>query len=133
MNEFLLEYLATIIFAGVALLIGVLFVVLPLVLAPKKPVHYGALFPEESRAIFVREALLTVSSDWPFMVSKDTAAQYAVNRAHTHAHATRELCDAAMRGRGEAAARIAANWARADNLFAGLDARRIAAIESDGG
>ena len=37
MNEFLLEYLATIIFAGVALLIGVLFVVLPLVLAPKNP------------------------------------------------------------------------------------------------
>ena len=30
-----------------------------LVLAPKKPVHYGALFPEESRVIFVREALLT--------------------------------------------------------------------------
>ena len=30
-----------------------------LVLAPSKPVHYGALFPEESRAIFVREALLT--------------------------------------------------------------------------
>ncbi len=30
-----------------------------LVLAPKKPVHYGALFPEESREIFVREALLT--------------------------------------------------------------------------
>ncbi|GAB1408413.1 ATP-dependent RNA helicase HrpA [Thermomonas brevis] len=29
-----------------------------LVLAPKKPVHYGALFPEESRAIFVRDALL---------------------------------------------------------------------------
>ncbi len=30
-----------------------------LVLAPKRPIHYGALFPEESRAIFVREALLT--------------------------------------------------------------------------
>jgi ATP-dependent helicase HrpA len=30
-----------------------------LVLAPKKPVHYGALFPQEARAIFVREALLT--------------------------------------------------------------------------
>jgi ATP-dependent helicase HrpA len=30
-----------------------------LVLAPKKPVHYGALFPDESRGIFVREALLT--------------------------------------------------------------------------
>ncbi|MBB1088515.1 ATP-dependent RNA helicase HrpA [Lysobacter sp. SG-8] len=30
-----------------------------LVLAPKRPVHYGALFPEESRAIFVRDALVT--------------------------------------------------------------------------
>ena len=30
-----------------------------LVLAPKKPVHYGALFPEEARALFVRDALLT--------------------------------------------------------------------------
>ncbi|WP_240099886.1 ATP-dependent RNA helicase HrpA [Thermomonas flagellata] len=30
-----------------------------LVLAPKKPVHYGALYPEEARQIFVREALLT--------------------------------------------------------------------------
>ncbi|MBN8214579.1 MAG: ATP-dependent RNA helicase HrpA [Xanthomonadales bacterium] len=30
-----------------------------LVLAPKKPVHYGALFPEESRRIFARDALAT--------------------------------------------------------------------------
>ena len=30
-----------------------------LVLAPKKPVHYGALFPEESRTIFARDALVT--------------------------------------------------------------------------
>jgi len=30
-----------------------------LVLAPKKPVNYGALYPEESRAIFVRDALVT--------------------------------------------------------------------------
>lgn len=29
-----------------------------LVLAPKRPVHYGALFPEESRAIFARDALV---------------------------------------------------------------------------
>jgi ATP-dependent helicase HrpA len=29
-----------------------------LVLAPKRPIHYGALFPEEARHIFVREALL---------------------------------------------------------------------------
>jgi ATP-dependent helicase HrpA len=30
-----------------------------LVLAPKQPIHYGALFPEESREIFVRDALVT--------------------------------------------------------------------------
>ena len=30
-----------------------------LVLAPKKPVHYGGLYPAESREIFVRQALLT--------------------------------------------------------------------------
>ncbi|TKR34116.1 ATP-dependent RNA helicase HrpA [Luteimonas gilva] len=29
-----------------------------LVLAPKRPIHYGALFPEESRVIFAREALV---------------------------------------------------------------------------
>ncbi|TWI02754.1 ATP-dependent helicase HrpA [Luteimonas cucumeris] len=30
-----------------------------LVLAPKRPIHYGALFPEESRVIFARDALVT--------------------------------------------------------------------------
>ncbi|HMB42839.1 MAG TPA: DUF3418 domain-containing protein, partial [Luteimonas sp.] len=30
-----------------------------LVLAPKKPVHYGGLYPQEARDIFVRQALLT--------------------------------------------------------------------------
>lgn len=29
-----------------------------LVLAPKRPIHYGALYPEESRAIFARDALV---------------------------------------------------------------------------
>jgi ATP-dependent helicase HrpA len=30
-----------------------------LVLAPKRPIHYGALYPQEARQIFVRDALLT--------------------------------------------------------------------------
>jgi len=30
-----------------------------LVLAPKRPIHYGALYPEESRIIFARDALVT--------------------------------------------------------------------------
>lgn len=80
----------------------------------------------------VREALLTVSSDWPFMVSKDTAAEYAVRRAHTHAHATRELADAALRGHGDEAIRLCGNWFRADNLFADLDARRLSATADPG-
>ena len=37
MNAFLLEYLPVLIFAGVAAFIGVLFIALPLLLAPKNP------------------------------------------------------------------------------------------------
>lgn len=73
----------------------------------------------------LREALMCVSSDWPFMVSKDTAAAYATDRAHKHAHATREICAATAAGRTDKAATLADNWHRADNLFAGIDARRL--------
>jgi 1,4-alpha-glucan branching enzyme len=73
----------------------------------------------------LREALLTVSSDWPFMVSKDTAADYARYRAHLHAHATREIADALAAGRREQAERLAEGWNRADGLFGALDARRL--------
>ncbi|GAB3335453.1 ATP-dependent RNA helicase HrpA [Lysobacter aestuarii] len=40
-----------------------------LVLAPKKPIHYGALFPEESRAIFARDALVSgeINTRSPFL------------------------------------------------------------------
>src|SRR5262245_34534097 len=37
MNAFLLQYLPIAIFMGIALVVGVLFIVLPLVLAPKAP------------------------------------------------------------------------------------------------
>jgi 1,4-alpha-glucan branching enzyme len=73
----------------------------------------------------LREALLTVSSDWPFMVSKDTAAEYARYRAHLHAHATREIAGALASGRREHATRLAGDWNRADGLFGALDARRL--------
>ncbi len=73
----------------------------------------------------LRETLLTVSSDWPFMVSKDSAADYARYRAHLHAHATREIADACASGRRDAAARLAEGWNRADGLFGALDARRL--------
>jgi 1,4-alpha-glucan branching enzyme len=73
----------------------------------------------------LRETLLTVSSDWPFMVSKDSAADYARYRAHLHAHATREIAGALATGRREQAERLAAGWNRADGLFGALDARRL--------
>ncbi|WP_193043539.1 1,4-alpha-glucan branching protein domain-containing protein [Mycolicibacterium baixiangningiae] len=73
----------------------------------------------------LRETLLTVSSDWPFMVSKDSAADYARYRAHLHAHATREIADALGAGRREQAQRLADGWNRADSLFGALDARRL--------
>ena len=73
----------------------------------------------------LRETLLTVSSDWPFMVSKDSAADYARYRAHLHAHATREIADALASGHRDAAERLAAGWNAADGLFGALDARRL--------
>ncbi|QUR66836.1 1,4-alpha-glucan branching protein domain-containing protein [Mycobacterium spongiae] len=73
----------------------------------------------------LRETLLTVSSDWPFMVSKDSAADYARYRAHLHAHATREIAEALASGRRETAQRLAEGWNRADGLFGALDARRL--------
>ena len=71
----------------------------------------------------LRETLLTVSSDWPFMVSKDSAADYARYRAHLHAHATREIAGALASGRSEHAQRLADGWNRADGLFGALDAK----------
>ncbi len=73
----------------------------------------------------LRETLLTVSSDWPFMVSKDSAADYARYRAHLHAHATREIAGALAAGRRQHAQRLAEGWNRADGLFGALDARRL--------
>jgi 1,4-alpha-glucan branching enzyme len=73
----------------------------------------------------LRETLLTVSSDWPFMVSKESAADYARYRAHLHAHATREIADALASGHRDAAQRLAAGWNAADGLFGALDARRL--------
>lgn len=73
----------------------------------------------------LRETLLTVSSDWPFMVSKDSAGEYARYRAHLHAHAAREIAGALAAGRRQHAQRLAEGWNRADGLFGALDARRL--------
>jgi 1,4-alpha-glucan branching enzyme len=73
----------------------------------------------------LRETLLTVSSDWPFMVTKDSAADYARYRARIHAHAAREIAGALASGRRDTAQRLADGWNQADGLFGALDARRL--------
>ncbi|MBL1079230.1 glycoside hydrolase family 57 protein [Nocardia sp. 2] len=73
----------------------------------------------------LREAILTISSDWAFMVSKDSAAGYARDRAHEHAHAVREIAAAVSAGQLAKARQLAAGWYAADGLFPALDARRL--------
>lgn len=73
----------------------------------------------------LRETLNSIASDWAFMVSKDSAAGYARQRAHVHAHALREIADAAAGGRAELATELADRWNLADGLFPALDARRL--------
>jgi 1,4-alpha-glucan branching enzyme len=66
----------------------------------------------------VREALLALSSDWAFMVTKDSAADYARRRAAGHGARFAELASA-MRNGGRAPVR--------DGPFGHLDARALLA------
>jgi 1,4-alpha-glucan branching enzyme len=71
-----------------------------------------------------REALLMLSSDWAFMVTQDTAARYARDRAGAHELRFRRLGEAIMTGRD--ASRQAAELAQVDGPFGHLDARLLA-------
>ena len=87
-----------------------------LVLAPRRPIHYGALYPEESRQIFVRDALVTgeINSRSPFLarnlatlakakeeeakqrraglvVDEDWQARWYFDRLPAHVHNTQAL------------------------------------------
>jgi len=87
-----------------------------LVLAPKKPIHYGALYPGESRQIFARDALVTGEIDLraPFLkrnlatlakakeeeakqrraglvVDEDWQTQWYLDRLPAHAHNAQAL------------------------------------------
>lgn len=71
----------------------------------------------------VRELLLALSSDWAFMVSHDSAAEYARSRFDGHARATVALIDALREGRYADAVRRALRDAEQDHPFGDLDAR----------
>ncbi|WP_034273630.1 1,4-alpha-glucan branching protein domain-containing protein [Haloechinothrix halophila] len=77
-----------------------------------------------ARDQLAREALLALSSDWAFMVTKDSAADYARGRAHEHHARFGELARLLRAGDPAATARAAALRAR-DYPFGQLDARRL--------
>nr|WP_229675826.1 glycoside hydrolase family 57 protein [Hoyosella rhizosphaerae] len=79
----------------------------------------------------IREVLLCLASDWAFMVSKESAVGYARDRAHKHAHAAREIADAAFRGDDARALQLASAWNNADGLFPALDSRTFS-ISNEG-
>jgi 1,4-alpha-glucan branching enzyme len=57
-----------------------------------------------------QEALLTLASDWAFMVTKDSAADYARGRARTHADHVDELARLRADGRADVALRRVIAW-----------------------
>ena len=75
----------------------------------------------------VRSTLLALSSDWAFMVTKDSAAGYARDRHDRHHREARLLADLVERGDGAAAHALAMRLQRKDHPFGHLDARLLAA------
>ncbi len=70
-----------------------------------------------------REALLALSSDWAFMVTKDSAASYARDRAGMHELRFRKLADGIVAGLDVTAEAV--RQRAEDGPFAHLDARLL--------
>jgi len=85
----------------------------------------GGLARDPVRDALATEALLALSSDWAFMVSKDSAAGYARERAAGHAARVEELAGLLAAGRRRAAERRIASWGGDDTVFGHLDARTV--------
>lgn len=77
------------------------------------------------RDALAQEALLALSSDWAFMVTKDSAAGYARDRAHAHAARVDELAALLHAGRRGAAERRVREWPA--HPFGHVDARDLCA------
>jgi 1,4-alpha-glucan branching enzyme len=72
----------------------------------------------------IREALMHLSGDWAFAISRDQAADYAWQRAIGHRNSVHWIADALGRGPAEALA-AARDVARGGAPFARLDARAL--------
>jgi 1,4-alpha-glucan branching enzyme len=69
----------------------------------------------------LRVRLLAQASDWAFMMSRETTAEYAVRRTKDHLLRCQELCGAVERGDIDDLRLVALE--DSDNLFAALDHR----------
>jgi 1,4-alpha-glucan branching enzyme len=72
-----------------------------------------------------RQAMLALSSDWAFMVSKGSAADYARARAARHAGHVVEITELLGAGERAEAARVVAGCDARDGVFGQLDARLL--------
>jgi 1,4-alpha-glucan branching enzyme len=72
-----------------------------------------------------QQALLALSSDWAFMVSKDSAADYARSRAHDHYGKFWELARAILGGNTVRTQAITREFGLVDRPFGHLDARLL--------
>lgn len=73
----------------------------------------------------VSEAMLALSSDWAFMVTKDSAADYARRRAKVHTDRFDTLAGLLRDGAHERARETAASFRRDDGPFGHVDARDL--------
>ena len=73
----------------------------------------------------VAEAMLALSSDWAFMVTKDSAADYARRRARVHTERFDALAGLLRNGENGRARELAAAFRREDGPFGHLDARTL--------
>jgi 1,4-alpha-glucan branching enzyme len=80
---------------------------------------------EMSRDQLVTEALLALSSDWAFMVTKDSAADYARRRARVHTERFDELAGLLRSGQLDRARTRARELRAEDHPFGHLDARDL--------
>jgi 1,4-alpha-glucan branching enzyme len=86
--------------------------------------HGGSL---ENRALqqAVREVLLLESSDWPYMVAKDRAKEYSIERFCAHLERFRRIADALEAGDLDRLELILGEIEEVDNIFAQLDLETI--------
>ena len=85
----------------------------------------GGLGRDTVRDQAVAEAMLALSSDWAFMVTKDSAADYARRRARVHTERFDELAALVNSGDWVRAKEKATVFRAQDGPFGHLDARNL--------